>query len=307
MTITDTERPIRVLLTGAAGQLGMAIQRECAVSDIDLVALGSAELDITDEQEVLDAIQRHEPSHIINAAAYTKVDKAESEPEKAFAINHHGAACLAKAAAAGNVHLLHVSTDYVFDGKQSSPYLPGDAVNPINVYGSSKLAGERAVLEATHGQALIVRTAWLYSLRNHNFLTTMLRLMQEREELRVIDDQVGTPTNAERLARVLLKFAAGDLRGIYHWTDAGVASWYDFSVGIYEEAKACALINKEIKITPVPSDCFQSMAARPSFSVLNCKQSVSQLRVEAVHWRQALRSLLGASRASPDVEAVRDH
>lgn len=282
----------RILLTGANGQLGKAIQRVSTSRGVDLIALDRADLDITDKHEVANTVRRHAPTHIVNAAAYTAVDLAESNPSQAYAINCDGAAYLADAACAHGCRMLHVSTDFVFDGEQARPYTPSDVPNPINSYGASKLAGEQAVLEATQGHALIVRTAWVYSLDGRNFLNTMLRLMCEREELQVVEDQVGTPTSTNSLANVLLHAADADLSGIHHWTDAGTASWYDFSVAISEEAFAHNILSKQPAIQPVDTSAFPTAARRPSSSRLDKTSLRSALGYFGRHWRVELRDVL---------------
>ncbi|MBI3777143.1 MAG: dTDP-4-dehydrorhamnose reductase [Gammaproteobacteria bacterium] len=283
----------RVLITGANGQVGWELQRT-APQGVEVVAVDRVRLDITNAEQVEQLVALIQPDIIINAAAYTAVDKAESEKELAFAINRDGAANLARAAVNQHSRLIHISTDFVFDGKKSSPYLPQDVPNPINTYGSSKLAGELAVRDITAGRALILRTAWVYSAHGHNFVKTMLRLMQERDEIRVVCDQVGTPTWARGLAETIWKIVEKPgLTGTYHWTDAGVASWYDFAVAIKEEALDKRMITNDINIVPINSLSYPTVAIRPPFSVLD--KLTTWERVKASDpWRCALRKMFNS-------------
>lgn len=292
--MSDEGRSPRILLTGADGQLGKAIRRSAGERNAMLIPLSRKELDITDRERVREAVRHHAPSHIINAAAYTAVDRAESEPEQAYAVNRDGAAWLAEAAQANGCHLLHVSTDFVFDGKQSRAYKPEDTPNPINVYGASKLAGERAVLDTTHGQALILRTAWVYSQDGKNFLTTMLRLMRERDEIQVVEDQIGTPTSAASLADVLLRAVDANLSGTHHWTDAGVASWYDFAFAIQHEAVQYALLPRSVPIYAIGSEAYPTPALRPTLSLLDRRSLVKALDRSPTSWQQMLCMELSA-------------
>ncbi|HYM48447.1 MAG TPA: dTDP-4-dehydrorhamnose reductase, partial [Burkholderiaceae bacterium] len=229
---------------------------------------------------------------IINAAAYTHVDRAETEHQRAIAINADGPANLAAAARSVDARLIHVSTDFVFDGGSSRPYRPEDTAAPTSAYGLSKLEGERRVTAIGEQRVLIVRTAWLYAARGNNFVNTMLKLMRERQELRVVADQIGTPTWATTLARALWAAARRPaLHGIYHWTDAGVASWYDFAVAIQEEALARKLLARAIPICPIRTEDYPTPAKRPAYSVLDKTRSVADFDMPLVHWRAALRQM----------------
>lgn len=298
MTAADLQPALavrRVMLTGAGGQVGLALQ-QVMPKGVALLALDRNALDITNRQAVTEAATRFRPDWIINAAAYTAVDKAESEPESAFAINGDGAANLAQAAAEIGARMLQLSTDYVFDGTQAQPYRPDDSVNPINVYGESKLAGEQAVSEALGGEALILRSAWIYSAQPGNFVTTMLRLMRERERLGVVEDQVGTPTSAASLAAAILAAMAKGVMGIHHWTDAGVASWYDFACAISELADP---VTRGCRITPIPSTDYPTPARRPASSLLDKQSMRSAIGEEGLHWRKALQRTLSQMTESP--------
>lgn len=281
-----TDQVRRVWVTGANGQLGTELARS-APAGVEVTATDRVVVDIGDRARVLDFAGQTRPDLIINAAAYTAVDKAESESDLAFRINSDGARHLAEAARGCGARLIQVSTDYVFDGLQPTPYKPDDAANPVNRYGESKLAGERAVLQVSEGAALVVRTAWIYGPTGSNFVKTMLRLLRERREVRVVYDQLGTPTHAQGLASALWCFAARpDLRGIYHWTDAGVASWYDFAVAIRDWLGDSGAENVAT-VRPIPSADYPTPARRPACAVLD-KQSTWKELGPAAHWRAEL-------------------
>jgi dTDP-4-dehydrorhamnose reductase len=273
---------MKALITGARGQLGAAL---CASAPpgTSVTALARDALDITDRKAVLEAIARLAPDLIINAAAYTAVDRAEQEAELAHRVNRDAAGHLAEAAQARGARLITLSTDYVFDGMKHSPYQPGDATNPLNVYGASKLAGERVVAERTEGRALIVRTAWVYAREGKNFVNTMLRLLREKPEVRVVDDQVGTPTCAGGLAAALWRFAATPARGIYHWTDAGVTSWYDVAVEIRRALAAATPAAPLAQVRPIPSSAYPTPTRRPLYGVLD-KRASWELIGPGEHW-----------------------
>lgn len=282
----------KVVVVGAGGQLGRELLRS-APPAVRLTALTRSELDIGDANAVTGCLQRYAPALVINAAAYTGVDAAESAPAAARRANAEGPANLARTCSDLGARLIHVSTDFVFDGLASRPYGPGAATAPLGEYGRSKLAGEQAVQEALPA-ALVVRTGWVYSAFGRNFVRTMLRLMAEREELAVVEDQVGTPTWARGLAQAL--WAAGDrpqLGGIYHWSDAGVCSWYDFAVAIQEEALALGLPVRPARIRPIPASDYPTPARRPHYSVLDKTLSWRDFELEGVHWRRQLRLMLG--------------
>ena len=282
---------MRVLLVGSNGQLGRELQR-CKPADMELLALDSSELDLREAEAVVARVNSFHPQVVINAAAYTAVDRAESEQETAFAVNGQGAGNLAQAARRVGAYLLQLSTDFVFDGAQSRPYLPTDRTNPLGVYGASKLAGEKLALAAYPDGVAIVRTAWLYSAFGNNFVTTMVRLMNERENIGVVADQVGTPTWGGGLAEALWQMCRLQPKGINHWTDAGLASWYDFAVAIQEEGLACGLLAREISILPINAVAYPTPAKRPAYSVLDKTETWAVLGMTPPHWRVALRRML---------------
>jgi len=282
-----------VVIAGAQGQLGWELQQLAFGDGVHLDALSHERLDVTDRVQVYDAVTELQPAILINTAAYTAVDRAEAERDLAYRVNADGAANLASAAQEVGAKYIHLSTDFVFDGKKSSPYTPQDKPNPINVYGASKLEGERRALEITEGDALIFRTAWVYSSHGHNFVKTMLRLLREREEIGVVADQIGTPTWARGLAKVVRRaLSHKQLSGCYHWTDAGVASWYDFAVAIQEEALVLGMLPKVRRIIPIPSHAYPLPAARPAYSVMDKTVTWSALNIDSVHWRESLRGML---------------
>ena len=278
---------MKVLITGAGGQLGQAL-----ISTIpdhaQVVAATSAELDIGDAAAVQSYVAAAAPQLLINAAAYTAVDKAESDRETACRVNGDAVGFLAQAASKAGARLVHVSTDFVFNGTAGMPYAPGAPTAPLGVYGASKLRGEQQAGEG----ALIVRTAWVYSSRGNNFVRTMLRLMAERDELRVVADQIGTPTWATSLADGIWKLAAAGADGLYHYTDSGAASWYDFAVAIQEEALAIGLLDRAIPVLPIPTSDYPTPARRPHYSVLDKEATNAMIGVPAAHWRANLRLML---------------
>jgi dTDP-4-dehydrorhamnose reductase len=287
---------MKTLITGAGGQLATALIAT-APSGWSVAGLGRANLDIGDQAAVDEAVNSLEPDLIINAAAFTAVDGAESEADLAFRVNRDGARHLAVAASRLGAGLIQISTDFVFDGRSSRPYRPDDAPNPLGVYGASKLAGERAVAEAAP-EGLIVRTAWVYGPTGANFLATMLRLMATRPQIDVVTDQIGTPTSTLTLAAALWDLAQKRASGVLHFTDAGVASWYDFAQAIAEDAMAAGLLERAPPVRPILTADYPTPAARPAFSLLDKSAAYALLGAPAPHWRLALRLVL-AQMTSP--------
>ena len=282
----------KALITGAAGQLGRELLATAPPGWVT-VACSSTELDVTRPKAVADVLARERPELVVNAAAYTAVDAAEREPDLAEAVNARGAAHVAEGARQVGARLIHLSTDFVFDGSQGRPYLPEDQPCPLGVYGRTKLIGEREVIRLSTGEALILRTAWLYSARGRNFVLTMLGLMRERETLSVVSDQVGTPTWTRGLAEAIWAGAGRpEMRGIHHWTDAGTASWYDFAVAIQEEALALGLLTRPVSIRPLRTQDYPTAARRPLYSVLDKTVTWAALGRGAPHWRVNLREML---------------
>jgi dTDP-4-dehydrorhamnose reductase len=260
------------MVFGGGGQVGCHLLEMASATGHDLIGLTHAEADICDTEAVAAAIAEHAPTSIVNAAAYTAVDKAESEAMRAFQVNRDGASVVAGAAAKANIPLIHLSTDYVFDGSAHVPYKEDDKVNPQGSYAASKEAGERAV-RAAHDRHLILRTAWVYGPFGTNFLKTMLRLGAEREELRVVDDQTGSPTSTEDLAGAILTLVESIERpgfsgwGTYHYAGADAVTWYGFATMIFAEAARFG--RKVPKVRPIATAEFPTAAPRPAYSVLD--------------------------------------
>lgn len=287
---------MKALVTGADGQLALEWVAQ-ARPGWTVTALPRAALDIGDEGAVRAAVAQVRPDLILNTAAFNAVDRAEHERDEAWRVNRDGAAHLARAGADFGARVVHISTDFVFDGGAGRAYRPSDQASPLGVYGASKLAGEAAVSAAAPG-ALIVRTAWLYSPRRANFLTAMLRLMGEAGEARVVADQIGTPTSTASLAVALWDLVALKATGVWHFTDAGVASRYDFAQAIGEEAFAAGLLAQAPRVTPIATRERPTPAARPAFSVLDKTLTWDLLGHAAPHWRQSLRAVLAEMKAA---------
>jgi dTDP-4-dehydrorhamnose reductase len=284
---------VKVLITGASGQVGGALLRS-PPPGIDVHAPAREEFDIGDARAIHDAVTKFKPELIINAAAYTAVDKAESEPFVADAINAQAPQYLAEAVhTLDGCRLIQLSTDYVFDGRGSEPYRPDDAPHPLSVYGRTKLAGETAVLGVLGKRAVVLRTAWVYAPQGRNFLLTMLRLMRERDAVRVVADQKGSPTTAFSIARALWRIAElPRVHGTLHWTDGGVATWYEFACAIAEDALAAGLLARSAEVTPISTADYPTAAHRPANSVLDTGDCVAQLGLKPAPWRQNLRATL---------------
>ena len=281
---------MKTLIFGSGGQVGQALQALAPLHAV-VTAVDHAVLDLTDDAAIGPFIAQAAPELIINASGYTAVDKAESERDLAYAINAEAPGAMAWEAAKIDARFIHISTDFVFDGTAHLPYAPDAATHPLSVYGRSKLAGEHRVADA-RGNTLTVRTAWVYSAGGANFVETMLRLMATRDEINVVADQIGTPTHADSLARALWALAETDHRGVAHFTDAGVASWYDFAVAIHDLGMAAGLLDKTVRINPIPTSAYPTPAARPHFSVLEKAATWDLLGYKADHWRHELAAMM---------------
>ena len=283
---------MKVLLTGGSGQLGQALLRS-APPGIELIAPTRAEFDLADAGSLERWLETHKPAAVINAGAYTAVDKAESEPELAFTINANAPGVLAQGCARIDAKLVHLSTDFVFDGRRGIAYQPDDERTPLSVYGASKAEGERRIAAVPGLRWLTIRTAWVYAAHGKNFMLTMLRLFGERKTVSVVADQIGTPTSAGTLGACVFRALASEGPSqVLHYTDAGVASWYDFAVAIYEEARALGLLSHDVEITPITSAQYPTPARRPAFSVLDKRAALERLQLQPIHWRKVLRSVL---------------
>lgn len=260
--------------------------------------LSRADADITDARMLADVTRKFRPDVVVNAAAYTAVDRAESEADVAMAVNCEGARNVARVAAAAGAPVIHISTDYVFNGEGRSPYAPDAKTDPIGVYGKTKLAGEAAVREENPNH-VIVRTSWVFSHRGSNFVRTMLRLGAERDELRVVEDQTGRPTSATDLASALLIVARAiaenpGLAGVYHFANVGETSWFGFAQGIFDQARALGERHTP-RIVPIPTSEFPTAARRPAYSVLDTTTFSERFGVEPRHWQSAVRDTVALS------------
>jgi dTDP-4-dehydrorhamnose reductase len=284
---------VKVLITGGGGQVGTALCR-CPPTGVELSTVARSELDIADAQQVRRVLTAVRPNAIINAAAYTAVDRAENEPDRAREVNEIGPRNIAEVGAQIGARVIHISTDFVFDGESSQPYRPDATTSPLSVYGKTKLAGELAVGSVLPGRSVVLRTAWVYAATGHNFVRTMLRLMKEKGGVRVVADQVGSPTAAASVAAAIWKIVERpEIAGTFHWTDAGVASWYDFAVAIAEEAAALGMLPNGVTVEPISTSEYSTPARRPRFSVLDCRGTLMATGMTATHWRSNLRRVLG--------------
>ncbi|MCP1104979.1 dTDP-4-dehydrorhamnose reductase [Serratia nevei] len=282
---------MRVLLTGAAGQLGRCLTDRFP-ADWTLLATDSLQLDITDSAAIAATVEQFKPDAIVNAAAYTAVDKAESEPEKARAINVDGPAFLATAAANLDIPLVHVSTDYVFDGTATEPYCETAPCSPASVYGQTKFDGECAALKI-HSKTVVIRTAWVFSEYGNNFVKTMLRVGAQRSELGVVSDQYGCPTYAGDIADVIISMLSNPHLpyGVYHYCGDSAVSWFGFAQAIFEEAQASSLYAHQVKVNPIATHEYPTPASRPAYSILSTEK-ICALGLSPSPWRQQLKPVL---------------
>jgi len=279
---------LRILLTGRNGQVGGELNKTLAPLG-ELTALGRAELDLRDAAGVRDAVRAAKPEVIVNAAAYTAVDRAEAEREAAFAVNATAPGVLAEEAKRAGALLVHYSTDYVFDGEKPAPYVEEDTPNPLNVYGASKLAGERAIA-ASGCRYLILRTSWVYGPRGSNFFLTMLRLAREKPELRVVDDQVGAPTSSLEIARATAQLLRRDAQGLYHMSAAGETSWCRFARAILKQA------GMTTPVVAIRTEDYPAPARRPRNSRLDCSRLRADCGVSLAPWEEQLSEVTLAAR-----------
>jgi dTDP-4-dehydrorhamnose reductase len=287
--------PAHILVTGASGQLGSELLRRASRFHVTADGLSSKQLDISDARAVRSAVMNSGAGVIVNAAAYTAVDKAETETERAFAVNRDGTAHLAAACAEADIPFIHVSTDYVFDGSKATPYTEDDPVRPVSVYGASKEAGEQA-LRAAWPRHVILRTAWVHSAFGNNFVKTMLRLARERDSLRVVADQRGCPTAAGDLAEAILSIAGrisreGDIPwGTYHYCGAGSTTWHGFAEAIVH--LAAPALGREVPVIPIATADYPTPAKRPANSVLDCTKIRERLGIQPRPWRESLQEVI---------------
>ncbi|MBE9071460.1 dTDP-4-dehydrorhamnose reductase [Microcystis sp. LEGE 08355] len=283
----------KVLLIGAKGQVGQELQVTLPQWG-EVISIGREELDLTNSEKISQLIREIHPDYLVNAAAYTAVDKAEIEPDLAYSINAIAPKIMAESAEKIQAKFLHISTDYVFDGRKNTPYLETDLTNPLGVYGQSKLRGEEEI-KTVNSQAIILRTAWVYgSYGKSNFVKTMLRLGKEREELKVVVDQVGSPTWAKDIATAItqLLINVDNPAGIYNFTNSGVASWFDLTKAIFEEAKISGIPLKIQRVIPITTAEYPTPAVRPAYSVLSGQKISQQLGYIPPYWRDSLKAML---------------
>lgn len=287
---------MKAIVTGARGQLGSDLCPLLSGAGFEVAAFSSADLDITDQAALEAAIEKERPGVIVNCAAYTKVDLAEKERDRAFAVNSEGALNLARAAKRAGAAVVHISTDFVFSGEKSSPYVEDDPTGPLGVYGESKLSGE-AALAANLGEHVIIRTSWLYGASGANFVKTVLRLASEREHLRIVYDQAGTPTWTRDLADAVTAacraIASGEAPwGTYHYSNEGVASWYDLAVEAVSGAAALGVELRCKTIEPIRTSEYPTPARRPAYSVLDKAKIKRAFGIRIPHWRGSLMEML---------------
>lgn len=281
---------MKVVVTGAAGQLGKDVLLELERKNHQANGLDRQQLDITSEEDVMAYISEIKPDVILHCAAYTNVDAAEENEDAAYAVNAAGTEYLAKAASQNGAKMLYVSTDYVFDGSANEPYEVDEPTKPLGAYGRTKLAGEQ-LLQKHLNEFFIVRTAWVFGIHGNNFVKTMLRLGKERGEVGVVHDQVGSPTYTVDLAQFMVELMETDKYGVYHATNSGICSWYEFAVEIFKQA------DLNVKVNPLTSDQFPRPAARPKYSVLS-KNRIEQEGLKPLrNWKQALGAYLEESKA----------
>ncbi|MBD3883596.1 dTDP-4-dehydrorhamnose reductase [Phormidium tenue FACHB-886] len=293
----------RILLIGAAGQVGQELQKTLPLVG-EVISVARDALDLTQSDRIRQLIQDAQPDLIVNAAAYTAVDTAETETNLAKAINAEAPTVMAETAQQIGASLIHISTDYVFDGQKNTPYTETDAPNPLGAYGRSKLLGEQGIQQVAAQSSLryaILRTAWVYGAKGKgNFVKTMLRLGADRPEVRVVADQVGTPTWSAEIAKAITTLSPHLLKGaveaapsgIYHFTNSGITSWYDFAVAIFEEAEAIGFPLKLQRVVPITTPEFPTSTERPAYSALACQKIWALQNSPAPQWRQSLRQML---------------
>ncbi len=287
----------KLLLTGAEGQLGQTFQAYFSSSDLSqkyhLLTADIQEMDLRKKKSISDFLESNIPSLIVNCGAYTSVDTAELEVEAARKVNDHAVSCIARWASENSCRVIHISTDFVFDGRKTEPYSPCDETNPLGAYGETKLAGESHILELLPKRGLVLRASWLYSEYGHNFVKTMIELMKRKSELGVVNDQIGSPTSTHSLVRVLFSLIEHrTINGVFHWCDGAAISWYDFAIEIQRQALKCGLLAREIPIKPLTTEEYPTPAVRPSYSALNRGTALEKLGLEETNWQAELKAVV---------------
>ncbi len=288
-----------IVITGASGQLGQTLGQHWHSGQLskqfDLRSLTRSQLDIANPENVRTILSDLKPAIIINTAAYTQVDRAEVDRDSAFLVNDAAVAGLATWSAQNHSRIIHVSTDFVFDGAGNNPYLPHQQTAPLGVYGRSKLAGEERLLALLKEKATVIRTSWLYSEYGNNFVKTVLRLMQDRDELCVVDDQLGSPSSTHGLAELIFAMIpGGQYQGVYHWTDGGSISWFEFAQKIQQLGLRYGLLNRQIPIRPIATSEYPTAARRPAYSVLDRSRTIAAFACPDLSWEQQLAAVIKA-------------
>jgi len=286
---------VKIIVIGKSGQLAWELS-QLSSAEHEVVCLGRSDVDIANVSSLIDSLNKHNAEGVVNASAYTAVDQAESDIENAYALNAHAVGNIAKACKSLTIPLVHISTDFVFQGDKGSPYLPEDEINPLGIYGASKADGEKLITESYPENSVIIRTSWVYSTHGNNFVKTMLHLMSIKPELGIISDQIGSPTYAKGLAKAcILSFnnIGHKLNGIHHYTDTGVASWFDFAIAIQHIGLELGLLDKKIPINPISTSQYPTPAKRPHYSVLDKSSLVEALpEISLIHWHEQLRNMM---------------
>jgi dTDP-4-dehydrorhamnose reductase len=281
-----------IIVIGKSGQLAWELA-QLSTPEQTVICLGRDDIDLQDVSTLTDTLNQYKATAVINASAYTAVDKAESDVENAYLLNTKAVGHLAQACKALAVPFVHISTDIVFHGDKGSPYLPSDEINPLGVYGASKAQGEQLIADIYPENSIILRTSWVYSTHGNNFVKTMLNLMATKPELGIISDQIGTPTYAKGLAEACITSITQQVTGIHHYTDTGVASWFDFAVAIQSIALELGLLDKKIAIKPIATAQYPTPAKRPHYSVLDKSSLVNALpELSLTHWQVNLKDMM---------------
>ena len=283
---------MKIIVIGKSGQLAWELS-QLSPCENEIVCLGRSDIDLTETTTIIEVFKQHKAEGVINASAYTAVDKAETDVDNAYQLNAKAVGSLASACKNLSVPFVHISTDFVFHGDKGAPYLPDDEINPLGIYGASKAEGEKLVINLYPENSAIIRTSWVYSTHGNNFVKTMLNLMNTKPELGIISDQIGSPTYAKGLAKTCVSVLTNKLTGIHHYTDSGVASWFDFAIAIQSIGYDVGLLDKKIPIKPILTSQYPTPAKRPYYSVLD-KGSLEDALPETSlsHWQAELKNML---------------
>jgi len=297
LNLRQVRYTMKIIVIGKSGQLAWELS-QLSSNEHEIVCLGRNDIDLQNVAAITDILQQYKAFGVINASAYTAVDKAESDVDQAYAVNAKAVGNLAQACKSLSVPFVHISTDFVFHGDKGAPYLPDDEIRPLGVYGASKAQGEQLITEIYPEQSAIIRTSWVYSTHGNNFVNTMLKLMRTKPELGVISDQIGSPTYAKGLATACVASLTGNVNGIHHYTDTGVASWFDFAIAIQGIGFELGLLDKKIPIKPITSAQYPTPAKRPHYSVLDKSSLASALpELTFSHWQAQLHMMMSALKA----------